>query len=36
MQGKTSGFLPEDAADSLEMIITVVESAKEADFRMLF
>ena len=26
--------LPEDAADSLEMIITSVESAKEADFRM--
>ena len=36
MQGKLQGFLPEDAADSLEMIITSVESAKEADFRMLF
>ena len=33
---KLQGFLPEDAADSLEMIITSVESAKEADFRMLF
>ena len=32
---KLQGFLPEDAADSLEMIITSVESAKEADFRML-
>ena len=33
---KLQGFLLEDAADSLEMIITSVESAKEADFRMLF
>ena len=33
---KLQGFLPEDAADYLEMIITSVESAKEADFRMLF
>ncbi len=33
---KLQGFLPEDAADSLEMIITSVENAKEADFRMLF
>lgn len=30
------GFLPEDAANSLEMIITSVESAKEADFKMSF
>ena len=33
---KLEGFLPAEAADSLEMIITSVESAKEADFRMLF
>ena len=30
------GFLPEGAADSLEMIITSVESAKEADFKISF
>ncbi|MBO5460269.1 MAG: histidine--tRNA ligase [Ruminococcus sp.] len=30
------GFLPDDAAASLEMIITSVESAKEADFKMSF
>lgn len=33
---KLAGYLPEDAADSLEMIITSVESAKEADFRISF
>ena len=33
---KLQGFLPEDAADSLEMIITSVESAKEADFLSFF
>ena len=33
---KLSGFLAPEAADSLEMIITSVESAKEADFRMKF
>ena len=32
---KLQGFAPE-AADSLEMIITSVESQKEADFRMFF
>lgn len=30
------GFLPEGAADSLELIITSVESAKEADFKISF
>ena len=30
------GFLPDGAADSLEMIITSVESAKEADFKISF
>ena len=33
---KLQGFLAHEAADSLEMIITSVESAKEADFRMKF
>ena len=33
---KLEGFLPAEAADSLEMIITSVESAKEAEFRMFF
>lgn len=33
---KLAGFLPQEAADSLEMIITSVESAKEADFRISF
>ena len=33
---KLQGFLAPEAADSLEMIITSVESAKEADFRMKF
>lgn len=33
---KLAGYLPDDAADSLEMIITSVESAKEADFRISF
>ena len=33
---KLQGYLPAEAADSLEMIITSVESAKEADFRMFF
>lgn len=33
---KLAGYLPEDAADSLEMIITSVESAREADFRISF
>lgn len=31
-----AGFLPDDAAESLEMIITSVEHAKEADFKMSF
>lgn len=33
---KLSGYLPGEAADSLEMIITSVEQAKEADFRICF
>ncbi len=33
---KLQGFLAPEAADSLEMIITSVQSAKEADFRMKF
>ena len=33
---KLEGFLPAEAADSLERIITSVESAKEAEFRMFF
>ena len=33
---KLSGYLPEDAAESLEMIITSVESAKEAEFKISF
>lgn len=33
---KLEGFLADDAADSLEMIITSVESAKEAKFSMSF
>ena len=33
---KLEGYLPADAAESLEMIITSVESAKEADFRISF
>lgn len=33
---KLAGYLPEDAADSLEMIITSVESAKEAEFKISF
>lgn len=33
---KLSGYLPEDAADSLETIITSVESAKEAEFKISF
>ena len=33
---KLEGFLADDAAASLEMIITSVESAKEADFCMKF
>lgn len=33
---KLQGYLAPEAADSLEMIITSVESAKEADFRMKF
>ena len=33
---KLQGFLAPEAADSLEMIITSVESQKEADFRMCF
>ena len=33
---KLEGFLADDAAASLEMIITSVESAKEADFGMKF
>ena len=35
-RGKLQGFLAPEAADSLEMIITSVESAKEAEFRMKF
>ena len=33
---KLAGYLPEDAAESLEMIITSVESAKEAAFKISF
>ena len=33
---RLEGFLPAEAADSLERIITSVESAKEAEFRMFF
>lgn len=33
---KLQGFLAPEAAESLEMIITSVESAKEAEFRMFF
>ncbi len=33
---KLEGFLPAEAADSVEMIITSVESAKNAEFRMFF
>lgn len=33
---KLEGYLPADAAESLEMIITSVESAKEADFKICF
>ena len=33
---KLQGYLAPEAADSLEMIITSVESAKEVDFRMKF
>lgn len=33
---KLAGYLPEDAAESLEMIITSVESAKEAEFKISF
>ncbi|GAA0252415.1 histidine--tRNA ligase [Faecalicatena contorta] len=33
---KLKGFLEDEAADSLEMIITSVESAKEANFRISF
>ena len=33
---KLAGYLPEEAAQSLEMIITSVESAKEAEFKMSF
>ncbi|CUX38914.1 histidine--tRNA ligase [Clostridium sp. C105KSO13] len=33
---KLEGFLADDAADSLEMIITSVESAKEAKFNICF
>ena len=33
---KLEGFLEDEAAASLEMIITSVESAKEADFRITF
>lgn len=33
---KLQGFLPAEAADSLEMIINSVESAKEAEFKISF
>lgn len=33
---KLEGFLPDEAAASLEMIITSVESAKEAEFKISF
>ena len=33
---KLQGFLADEAADSLEMIMTSVESAKEADFKISF
>lgn len=33
---KLEGFLPDEAAASLEMIITSVESAREADFKISF
>ena len=33
---KLAGFLDEKTADSMEMIISSVESAKEAEFRMFF
>ena len=33
---KLAGYLPEEAAQSLEMIITSVESAKEAEFKISF
>lgn len=33
---KLEGYLPADAAESLEMIITSVERAKEADFKICF
>lgn len=33
---KLEGYLPADAAESLEMIITSVESAKEAEFKVCF
>ena len=33
---KLEGYLPADAAESLEMIITSVENAKEADFKISF
>lgn len=33
---KLEGYLPADAAESLETIMTGVESAKEADFRICF
>lgn len=33
---KLEGFLPDEAASSLEMIITSVESAKEAQFKISF
>ena len=36
VQGKITGFLEDEAAASLEMIITSVESAKEADFKICF
>lgn len=33
---KLEGFLPDEAASSLEMIITSVETAREADFKISF
>lgn len=36
MQRKVEGYLPADAAESLEMIITSVEGAKEANFKISF
>ena len=36
LRGKLAGFLDESVADSMEMIISSVEAAKEADFRIKF